>query len=105
MPGKSWMQIAIKRSELIARTMPHSQRGVTPVEGHADALCLFAAYQELAPIKQAVEDAGLEILGTGSSLVSPGESVFAMIVRSTDSERLSAQLQASEETAGEPPDD
>ena len=86
------MQIAIKRSELIANTMPHPHRGVMKVDGHPDVLCVFAPYQELEEIKLAVENAGLEILGTGSSLRSPGESVFAMVVRSTDYTRLSAIL-------------
>ena len=84
MPGKSWMQIAIKRSEWIARTNPQPHRGVMVVEGHPDVLCLFAPYQELEQIKLAVENTGLEILGTGSSLRSPGESVFAMVVRTKD---------------------
>ena len=93
MQPPSWTQIAIQYSATIAAKAP-PQRGLMPVEGHADVLCLFGPYHDLQKIKQRVGDARFEILATGSSVVSPGESVFAMLVRSVDKERLSAVLNA-----------
>jgi hypothetical protein len=94
MSERFWTHEATKYSETIVRTMPPPHRGVTPVEGRSDALCLFAPYSELEQIKQRIADAGIGILGIGVAVYLPGESVFAMIVGSSDDKQLSAILDA-----------
>jgi len=93
MSERFWTKEAIKYSETVIQTM-RPQRGVMAVEGRTDVLCLFAPYPELDQVKQRLEDAGIAILGTGSSEFMPGESVFAMIVHSTDDKKLSEILSA-----------
>jgi hypothetical protein len=91
MSGRFWTMEAIKYSETVIRTM-RPQRGVMAVEGRTDVLCLFAPHPELDQVKQRLEDAGIGILGTGVSVFLPGESVFAMIVHSTDDKKVSEIL-------------
>lgn len=94
MSERFWTKEAAKYAATVGRTM-RPRKGVMAVEGRADVLCLFAPYLDQVRIKQQLEDAGIGILGVGTSMFLPGESVFVMIVKSSDGAQLSAILDAS----------